>query len=270
MSLIANKYKLLEKIGSGSFGTIYKGENIRSREKVAIKVEPIMEDLKLLKNESTIYQYLKEIKGVPSIKWYGKDEDNYYMVISLLGESLQKIKDNYGFFSKKIVFQLGVQLLEILKSIHNKGLIHRDIKPDNFLIGPKNKTQSETQLYLIDFGFCKTYLNGDKHIEQKSISKLLGTPNYASVNAHNCINLSRRDDLESLGYMLIYFYLGDLPWKNEENIDSIKHMKDLLLKNKDIPNTLIHYLKIVRGLEFEETPNYIYLLDILKNESMHL
>ena len=94
MKLINKKYKMLEKIGEGTFGLIYKGENIRTRELVAIKVESIEHDMKLLKNESIIYQYLNNVQGVPFVKWFGKDETNYYMVINLLGHSLQSIKNN--------------------------------------------------------------------------------------------------------------------------------------------------------------------------------
>ena len=93
MSLIANKYKITEKIGAGSFGEIYKGCNVRTNQYVAIKVEPIKNNTMLLKNESTFYQYLKDIQCIPNVKWFGKDNDNYYMVIDLLGDSLQTLKE---------------------------------------------------------------------------------------------------------------------------------------------------------------------------------
>ena len=116
MALINKKYSILGKIGEGSFGFIYKGENIRTRELVAIKVEPIEHELKLLKNESIIYQFLNNIPGVPSVKWYGKDEKNYYMVINLLGESLQLIK-NDSTFSLSSVLQIGIQIIHLLNLV---------------------------------------------------------------------------------------------------------------------------------------------------------
>ena len=195
MNLISNKYKLLDKIGEGSFGSIYKGENIRTKEYVAIKIEPIINNMKLLKNESTIYQYLNNDVGFPNVKWFGKDKINYYMVINLLGESLQSLIERKRSFSLKLVLQIGIQIIILLKTIHDKGLIHRDIKPDNFLLGLNNKNK---QIYLIDFGFCKTFLNNHKHIEMKKTNNLIGTANFASVNAHEFNELSRRDDLESL------------------------------------------------------------------------
>ena len=138
MALINKKYKIIEKIGEGAFGLIYKGENVRTREMVAIKVEPIEKEMKLLKNESIIYQYLNDVQGVPFVKWFGKDEKNYYMVLNLLGESLQTIK-NDSTFSLMTTLQIGIQVLLLVKTIHDKGLVHRDIKPDNFLLGLNNQ-----------------------------------------------------------------------------------------------------------------------------------
>ena len=263
MNLIANKYKLLDKIGEGSFGTIYKGENIRTKEYVAIKIEPIINNTKLLKNESTIYQYLSNNEGFPNIKWFGKDKLNYYMVINLLGESLQMLKERNHTFSLKLVLQIGIQIINLLKTIHDKGLIHRDIKPDNFLLGLNNKNK---QIYLIDFGFCKTFLQNDKHIDIKKTNNLIGTNNFASVNAHEFNELSRRDDLESLGYMLIYFYNGELIWKDYSDNEMIKIIKNHIINDERIPKILIQYLKIIKCLEFKESPNYNLIINIFKDE----
>jgi len=262
MNIIGNKYKLLEKIGEGSFGSIYKGENIRTKEYVAIKVEPIINDLKLLKNESTIYQYLINNEGIPNVKWFGKDQINYYMVINLLGESLQSLKERKQTFSLKLVLQVGIQIIYLLKMIHDKGIVHRDIKPDNFLLGLNNKNK---KIYLIDFGFCKTFLNDNKHIEIKKTKNLIGSNNFASVNAHDFNELSRRDDLESLGYMLIYFYFGELMWKDYSSNEMIKILKNNIINDENIPKILIQYFKIIKCLEFKETPNYDLLINIFKD-----
>ena len=263
MSLINNKYKILKKIGSGCFGEIYKGENIRTNEEVAIKIEPINNNLKLLKNESIIYQHLTGLNGIPTVKWFGKDENNYYMVLNLLGDSLQTIKNEKGSFSLKLVLQIGIQILSLLQTIHTKGLVHRDIKPDNFLLG---NNETNKQLYIIDFGFCKTYMNNDKHIECKSTNSLIGSLTYASINSHNLIELSRRDDLESLGYMLIYFYMGELEWQKEKNIESIVKMKQHIIHNSEIPEVLTDFLKYSTKLSFEEIPKYSWLIHVFKRE----
>ena len=269
--LINNKYKIIDKIGSGSFGSIYKAENIRTNENVAIKVEDIKNDTKLLKNESIIYQYLKNCDGIPNIKWFGKDETNNYMVINLLGDSLQNIKNKKFVFSLKQTLQIGIQLVKLLKTIHNQGLVHRDIKPDNFLLGANNDTR---QLYLIDFGFCKSYMNGNSHIELKNTSSLIGSQTYASINAHEFKELSRRDDMESLGYLLLYFYLGTLKWQDISNLgssysdlnDTIKQMKIMVLEDRTIPVVLLNYLKYVRTLHFKDKPFYDDIIEDFKSE----
>jgi serine/threonine protein kinase len=262
MSLIANKYKLLDKIGEGAFGSIYKGENNRTKELVAIKVEPIINDLKLLKNESIIYQYLINNEGIPNVKWFGKDKTNYYMVINLLGESLQSLKERKQTFSLKLVFQIGIQIVYLLKMIHDKGLVHRDIKPDNFLLGLNNKNK---KIYLIDFGFCKTFLNDNKHIEIKKTKNLIGSNNFASINAHEFNELSRRDDLESLGYMLVYFYFGNLPWKDYSNNEMIKIVKNNIMNDESIPKIILKYFEIVKVLDFKERPDYDLLINIFND-----
>jgi serine/threonine protein kinase len=263
MELINKKYKKLEIIGEGTFGLIYKGHNVRTNECVAIKVESIEKETKLLKNESIIYQYLNNIPGIPSVKWFGKDDRNYYMVLNLLGESLQSIKNKKDIFSLKLVLQIGIHILELLKTIHNKGLVHRDIKPDNFLVGLNDKRKT---IYMIDFGLCKTFIKDDKHIEERKTKSLIGSQMYASINAHHFIELSRRDDIESLGYMLIYFYLGSLSWQTDTDADKIIKMKQEIINETKIPLILINYMKYVRSLEFNEKPNYYLLSDIFKRE----
>jgi serine/threonine protein kinase len=261
MELINKKYKLIEKIGIGSFGLIYKGENLRTRELVAIKVEPIEDKLKLLKNESIIYNFLNNVQGIPSVKWFGKDETNYYMVLNLLGESLQSIKNKNKSFSLSVVLQIGIQIVILVKTIHEKGLIHRDIKPDNFLMGLHNESK---KINIIDFGFCKSYITNEQHNPIKKTNNLIGSLNYASINAHDCLELSRRDDMESLGYMLIYFYLGELPWN--EDYEFTKKRKQKIIENNKLPVILVNYIKYVRNLQYEEKPKYFLIIDNFKSE----
>lgn len=262
-NIINNKYKIIEQIGSGSFGSIYKGENIRTRENVAIKVESIKSETKLLKNESIIYQFLSNSPGIPSVKWFGKDTNNYYMVINLLGQSLQNLKDKKGNFSLKLTLQIGIQIINLLKTIHDKGLVHRDIKPDNFLFG-----LNDTQINIIDFGFCKTYIDGNNmHIKMVNTKNIIGSHMYTSINSHKFRELSRRDDLESLGYMLIYFYMGTLDWQNiESSSDKIIKMKETIGDNTDVPKILIDYLNYVKNLIFEEKPDYLTIINNFKRE----
>ena len=267
--LINNKYLIINKIGEGSFGIIFKGQNTRTKEYVAIKIEPIKNRTKLLKNESIIYNYLNDCLGIPSVKWFGKDNVNYYMVINLLGESLQNLFEKKHSFSLKLTLQIGINIIILLKTIHDKGLVHRDIKPENFLFGLNSDKKN---IYIIDFGLCKSYLNHDNHIELKKTKNLIGSLNYASINSHDYLELSRRDDLESLGYMLVYFYLGKLNWQNMSILEYNDHLNELIKQMKkniysnDIPEVLINYFKYVRCIEFNEKPNYFLIIDSFKRE----
>lgn len=265
MELINNKYILINKIGCGCFGSIYKGQNVRTKEYVAIKVESIKDELKLLKNESKIYNYLNGCDCIPFVKWYGKDDKNYYMVINLLGNSLQNLMDSKKKFSLSLVLKIGIKIINILKIIHEKGFIHRDIKPDNFLFG----VNQIDKLYLIDFGLCKSYLDKNRlHNKLKKTFSLIGSKNYASINAHEYNELSRRDDLESLCYMLLYFYNGNLPWRNivDENL-IITSKKNFLNENSiNNSNCILDFLKYIRAMEYEEKPNYYLIIDNFKRE----
>jgi serine/threonine protein kinase len=270
MGLINNKYKIINEIGKGSFGTIYKGENIRTREKVAIKVEIIEHGTYLLKNESIIYRYLNNMAGIPSVKWFGKDEDNYYMVINLLGKSLQNIKDTICCFTLHDALKIGIYLIKLIQTIHEKGLVHRDIKPDNFLFG----LEDTSKIYIIDFGFCKSYVGDDDHIPMKKTNGLIGSRTYASINAHNFDELSRRDDLESLCYTLIYLVQGKLNWQitglqNHEHPKlanlRIRDMKINMIESSE-PSVFINSLKYIRTLEFTDKPDYAYLIEIFSTE----
>jgi len=256
MTIINNKYKLIEKIGEGCFGTIYKGQNIRTHEEVAIKIEPIENGTKLLKNETKIYQYLAQGEGIPKVKWFGVDEKNNYMVITLLGPSLSDFTIKYKTFSLVVVLQIGKQIVERLRFIHGMGLIHRDVKPDNFLIGENNK------IFIIDFGLCKKYVNSGKHIENIKLNKIIGTPNFVSVNVHNLNQPTRRDDIESMVYILLYLYFGSFEWMNCIDLDEIKDKKLALKENEKIPKQILDALLYVRSLGFDEIPNYEYVLNL--------
>jgi len=262
MTYINNKYKLLSSLGSGAFGTIYKGENIRTKEHVAIKIEPLESNIKLLKNESTIYNYLKKynFQGIPQLKWFGLDNKNYYMVIGLLGNSISSYVEKNGKFNLEMAHSIGLKMLGIIKFIHDKELIHRDIKPDNFLFGLNGDGTINTEkIYLIDFGFCKSYKRSNgEHIENKALTKIIGTPNYISINVHNLLQPSRRDDLESIIYILIYMLYGLLEWDREKDEKNIIEMKKNILIQNNIPNFIIDYLLYVRSLKYDEEPIYDY------------
>jgi serine/threonine protein kinase len=265
--MICNKYELLEKIGHGAFSQIYRGRNIRTNELIAIKIEPKTATIKLLQNETRIYKYLNssDATHIPTMKWFGVDSTNFYMVISLLGKSLETFKREHptGRLSLSTTLQIGIQMVRLLKFIHTSQLIHRDIKPDNFLFG--NGEQQE-QLYIIDFGFCKKYKSNSF---PSKTSNIIGTPKFASISAHELNELSRHDDLESVGYILIYLFMGELAWDNIVDNNIIKMMKLHMIEvtNTEIPPVFINYLINVRKSAFHETPNYEKLLSNLIHDT---
>ena len=268
--IIGNKYKILNKIGSGSFGEVYKGENTRTKEKVAIKIESLEGKSRLLKHEVRISRHLQQNPGITAIKWYGIDDENTYAVFDLLGVSLETYFERLKKFTLKTVLIIGIQIISRLKTLHSNGILHRDIKPDNFMMGYKD---SET-VYIIDFGLSKNFLENGEHMQEKDKKKMTGTVRYASLNIHNGIEPSRRDDLISLGYMLIYFYKGSLPWQGLIADSKEEKYEKIFLKKKNIsieelcdglPMEFKQYFKYCYNLNFSEKPNYRYLESLLLN-----
>lgn len=254
---IENKYKinLNDKLGEGSFGIIYKGINTNTNKNVAIKIEK--KSKSLLINEARIYNLLKKIKGIPKFRSYGNEGVYNYMVIDYIGESLEKYRlNNNGVLSIEKVKNIGLQMINIINNIHNTGILHRDIKPENFLI-------YNNEIFIIDFGLSKIYVKDNKHIVKSSINNIIGNIRYASINIHNNISPSRRDDIESIIYILIYLLNGSLPWQlsGKININEIKERKKDInnLKNIKIDNNLILLVKYVRNLKYIERPDYNYI-----------
>eukprot|EP01036_Dinobryon_divergens_P030494 gene30494-39745_t len=228
---VGKKYRLGRKIGSGSFGDIYHGTNMTTGEEVAIKLESVKSKHPQLLRETKIYRSLNGVVGIPSVRWYGTEGDYNVMVIDLLGKSLEDLFNDCGRrLNLKTVLILADQLLCRLEIIHTKCYIHRDIKPDNFLMG---KGLRKHMVYVIDFGLAKLYRDPrtHKHIPYREGKNLTGTARYASINTHLGIEQSRRDDLESLGYVLIYFLRSSLPWQGLKALTR-KQKYDRILEKK--------------------------------------
>lgn len=278
-TIVANKYKLVEEIGKGSFGFVFKAVSIKNSCLVAIKFEDYNAKSQLLKNEAQIFRFLEGGVGIPSIKWFGIHEDSSkftyrYMVFDLLGKSLYDLKHQYKNFNIEQLRKCGTDITGIIKYVHNKGYLHRDIKPENFLFGVGDDS---TKLYIIDFGLSKRYLDdNDNHIPMKLHKKITGTLRYLSTNIHSGYEPSRRDDMISIGYMLMFLLKGLLPWQKitnhtkEEKIKYILKIKNFYKQNQlcdDYPQFLVEYMNYVYSLEYSDTPNYNYISNLFTNKT---
>jgi casein kinase 1 len=268
MSIIGN-YKLLEQIGEGSFGKVFKGVHSRTEAVVAVKIQ-YKEQSMILKHEAKIYKYLNDISGVPTMRNYGVDSGFSYMVLDLL-HPLTGVE-----VMKTDCIRYMLSALTIIMDVHKRGVIHRDIKPDNFLI--KNNEKGDSTLYLIDFGLSKLYIRSDKkHIEERVDKKLVGTANYVSLNVHNGIEASRRDDIESICYTFISIYAKKLPWyqlndiytTEEQKLEYYSKIKEMKMQSLDwlynLPGEFLTLLMYSRKLGFDEEPNYKYLCSLMNN-----
>ncbi|XP_076906913.1 casein kinase 1-like protein 11 isoform X1 [Bidens hawaiensis] len=272
--VVGGKFKLGRKIGSGSFGELYLGVNLQTGEECAVKLEPTKTKHPQLHYESKIYMLLQGGTGVPGLKWFGVEGEYNAMAIDLLGPSLEDLF-NYcnRKFSLKTVLMLADQLINRVEYMHARSFLHRDLKPDNFLTGLGLKAN---QVYIIDFGLAKKYrdLQTHKHIPYRENKNLTGTARYASVNTHLGVEQSRRDDLESLGYVLMYFLRGSLPWQGlkagtkKQKYDRISEKKMLTsieVLCKSYPSEFMSYFHYCRSLKFEDKPDYSYLKRLFRD-----
>lgn len=271
---VGNKYRLGRKLGSGSFGDIHQGTTLATDEQVAVKLEKRKTKHPQLHIEAKFLSMLHGGIGIPQILWTGQEGDFNVLVMQLLGPSLEDLFNFCGRkFSMKTVLLLADQLISRIEYVHFKGFIHRDVKPDNFLMGPGKKGNL---VYIIDFGLAKRFRcpRTHLHIPYKEHKNLTGTARYASVNTHLGIEQSRRDDLESLGYVLMYFNLGSLPWQGLRAVDKKQKYEKICEKKlstsvdmlcKGYPAEFSTYLNYCRSLRFEDKPDYSYLRQLYRS-----
>lgn len=273
---VGDKFILIKKIGAGSFGEVYSGTDKLGKVNVAIKLESVKVKSPQLLYESKLYRIFAGCISIPRLYSYGTQGSHNIIIIDLLGKSLEDLAAQANHrLSLKTVLMCSDQMISALEFIHNRGFIHRDVKPDNFMIGRDNHSN---QIYIIDFGLSKQYCDSKTkvHIPMKTGKPLIGTARYASINTLKGNEQSRRDDLESLGYVFLYLLLGHLPWmglpvdEHNQRYERILQVKsvtsiDELCSSNGIPLEFAQFLNLVRNLGFEERPNYSAYRELFRN-----
>ncbi len=271
-----NKYTITRYISSGSFGHVFEAKHKTTQDLVALKIPVKTEERdgqKSLLEETKVYKQISnKDKGIANIKIV-KSKDKQIIVMDLLGPSLDALLSKHKKFGLQTIILLAISMIDILKYVHNCGFLHRDLKPDNFVIGYNEKDNHK--LYCIDFGIATKYLK--KNGEQKPFSenrRFCGTARYASIAAHKNHEQSRKDDLESIGYILVYLYKHKLPWQNIKNKDKKERYrligeKKIAVSEEELcdgmPKEFVIFLKYCRNLDYNEKPHYSALKKMFIN-----
>ena len=306
--IIGNKYEIIEEIGQGSFGKVFRGKHIRTSEEVAVKIQ-FKSIVNVLQHEAKIYKHLENSIGIPTMRNYGNEDGFHYLIIDYLDKPLDKLT-----MTKPECLSFFIEAIKVIETIHKLGIIHRDIKPDNLMI-KERKTLAISNIYVIDFGLSKWFLDSSgNHIKEKTNKPMVGTIKYSSVNVHNGIEPSRRDDIESLCYSFMSLYEKELMWAklcdelkktpevdetrvdetrvdetrvdetrvdetrvNETRVNETRGSNKKIVCEKikklkldynlftNLPGEFLTILLYVRNLNFEDAPNYNYIINLLKN-----
>ena len=246
---LENEYNIKELLGEGGFGKVYKVQKKSTLKYYALKIESIDSDVKLLKNEISIYRYLSNIDKISNLYWYGVNSGIRYGIFDLYDKDLKNID-----ISKEYLNNTFIQMLRIIKDIHDKKIIHRDLKPENFMLKDKS-------IYLIDFGLSKSYIHNKEHIKINMKNDITGNILFCSPYVQEKLEPSRRDDLISLGYCFIYLVKKDLPW-NETIIKKKLSFTSEKIYKYTKHKALFYYFQYCLSLKFKDSPDYDKLINL--------
>lgn len=270
--VIASFFRLKKAIGSGSYGDVYEAVDERTRACVAVKLEPVSAKFPQLVYEHRVLEELAACHGFPRVVWFETNDVYNVMVMQKLGKSLEDVRTSRGgTLDLDTVLKIAREALDRLEACHVRGIAYRDIKTQNFLFGLVKKDGAD--VFLIDFGLCKRVANpvSGVHIPMRTDKKLVGTPRYASLNAHRGIEQSRRDDVESLVYLLVFLAKGRLPWQTGPDtgcssmsallrrVAKVKMETDVRQLCDGLPPMFANTLTYARELAFEAMPDYTLL-----------
>uniref|UniRef100_A0A0K8WLC6 Tau-tubulin kinase 1 n=2 Tax=Bactrocera latifrons TaxID=174628 RepID=A0A0K8WLC6_BACLA len=266
--VVKERWKVVRKIGGGGFGEIYEGQDLITREQVALKVESARQPKQVLKMEVAVLKKLQGKEHVCRFIGCGRNDRFNYVVMQLQGKNLAELRraQPRGAFSLSTTLRLGLQILKAIESIHSVGFLHRDIKPSNFSIGrlPYNCRR----VYMLDFGLARQYTTGTGEVRcPRAAAGFRGTVRYASINAHRNREMGRHDDLWSLFYMLVEFVNGQLPWrkiKDKEQVGFTKEKYDHRILLKHLPSDLKQFLEHIQSLAYADRPDYAMLIGLFE------
>ncbi|XP_057316957.1 uncharacterized protein LOC130657967 isoform X1 [Hydractinia symbiolongicarpus] len=257
---VKQRWKVVKKIGGGGFGEIYQGHDTVTQEMVALKLESANTSKQVLKMEVAVLKKLQGNYHVCHFIACGRNDRFNYVVMSLVGQNLAELRrsQSRGAFSIGTMLKLGVQILNGIEAIHDCGFLHRDVKPSNFAMG--NTKQTSRTVYMLDFGLSRQYVNNEGNVRApRAVAGFRGTVRYASITAHENKEMSRKDDLWSVFYMLVEFAQGSLPWrklKDKEEVGKYKKAYDDKMLLKHIPSEFKQFLAHIKSLGYADRPDY--------------
>eukprot|EP00002_Diphylleia_rotans_P038516 TRINITY_DN8787_c0_g1_i2.p1 TRINITY_DN8787_c0_g1~~TRINITY_DN8787_c0_g1_i2.p1 ORF type:complete len:435 (-),score=92.40 TRINITY_DN8787_c0_g1_i2:122-1426(-) len=264
--ILKGRWRLTKKIGQGAFGETYLGEDLQTKQQVAVKLESCTGQKQVLKLEVSILKKLQDCSYVCRFYNCGRTTEYNYLVMELLGENISELRRRQpaNRFSVSTAMRLGIQMLQAIEAMHIHGYLHRDVKPSNFAMG---LGPFKHKCYVLDFGLSRRFLLPDGNIRPpREQAGFRGTSRYASLNSHDSQELSRRDDLWSFFYMMMEFITGGLPWRRLKDKNQIGEMKrhchtpELV---RGLPTEFLVMFNYLESLTYEDIPNYRMLEQLM-------